>query len=81
MSFGEGIVSRRDNKINLIHGFITILIGLAILIWGPIDFRGAAVNRWVGTIVCIFGFALVLVEVFRKRSKNKSKQESGPIGP
>ena len=73
-------MSRRDNKINLKHGFITILVGLAILIWGPIDFRGAVVNRWVGTIVCIFGFAVVLVEVFRKRSRNKSKQESGPFG-
>jgi hypothetical protein len=72
---------RRDNRMNLIHGSITILIGLAILIWGPIDFRGASVNRWVGTIVCMFGFAVVLVEVLRKRSKNKSKQESGPIGP
>ena len=58
---------------NLIHGFITILIGLLILIWGPIDFRGAAVNRWVGAIVCMFGFTFLLVEVFRKRSKNKSK--------
>ena len=64
---------RRDNKINLIHGFITILIGLLILIWGPIDFRGAAVNRWVGAIVCVFGFTVLLVEVLRKRPKNKSK--------
>ena len=72
---------RRDNKMNLIHGFITILIGLLILIWGPIDFRGAAVNRWVGAIVCMFGFAVVLVEVFGKRSKSKSKNESDPIGP
>lgn len=72
---------RRDNKMNLIHGSITILIGLAILMWGPIDFRGAPVNHWVGIIVCIFGFGVVLVEVLRKRSKNKSKQENGPTGP
>ena len=65
---------------NLIHGSITISIGLAILIWGPIDFRGASVNRWVGIVVCMFGFAVVLVTVWRKRSKNKSKKESGPIG-
>jgi hypothetical protein len=74
-------MSRRDNKMNVIHGSITILIGLAILMWGPIDFRGAAVNRWVGIIVCIFGFGVVLVEVLRKRSKNKSKQKHRPIGP
>jgi hypothetical protein len=72
---------RRYRRINLIHGSIMILIGLTILICGPIDFRGASVNRWVGTIVCIFGFAVVLVEVLRKRLKNKPKQESGPIGP
>jgi len=80
-SFGEGNVPRRDTKINFIHGFIVILIGLVILIWGPIDFRGAAVDRWVGAIVLMFGFAVVLAEVFRKRSKSKSKQESDPVGP
>jgi hypothetical protein len=74
-------MSRRDSKMNFIHGSITILIGLAILIWGPIDFRGAAVNRWVGIIVCIFGIGVVLVEVSRKRSKSKSKEKHDPIGP
>ena len=72
---------RRDNKMNVIHGSITILIGLAILMWGPINFRGAAVNRWVGIIVCIFGFGVVLIEVLRERSKNKSKEKHGQIGP
>jgi uncharacterized membrane protein HdeD (DUF308 family) len=71
---------RRNNKINFLHGFVAILIGLVILIWGPIDFRGAAVDRWVGTIVIIFGFAVVMAEIFRKRSKNKSKQESDQVG-
>jgi hypothetical protein len=80
-SCGEGSMIRKDSRINFVHGFITILIGLSILIWGPIDFRGAAVNRWVGVIVCMFGFAVVLVEILRKRSKNKSKQESDPVGP
>ena len=68
---------RRDNKMNLIHGSITILIGLAILMWGPIDFRGAPVNHWVGIIVCIFGFGVVLVEVLRKRSKSLIRKENG----
>ena len=72
---------RPNNKKNLIHGSITILIGVAILIWGPIDFRGAPVNRWIGTLVCMFGFAVVLLELLKKRSKNKSKRKSGPIGP
>jgi hypothetical protein len=48
--------------------------------WGPIDFRGAPVNHWVGIIVCIFGFAVILIEILRKRSKKKSKEEGGPIG-
>ena len=74
-------MARQNNKINFIHGFIVILIGLAILIWGPIDFRGTAVDRWVGVIVFIFGSAVVLVEVFRKRLKRKSKRESDPAGP
>ena len=70
----------RNNKINFIHGFVVILIGLVILIWGPIDFRGAVVDRWVGAIVFMFGFAVLLVEVFRRRSKSKSKQEGDPLG-
>lgn len=81
MSFGEGNLPRRYNKINFIHGFFVILIGLVILIWGPIDFRGAAVDRWVGAIVLMFGFAIVLVAVLRKRSTSKSKQESDAAGP
>jgi len=55
---------------NFIHGSITILIGLAILIWGPIGFP---VNRPVGIIVCIFGLGVILVEVLRRKSKNKIK--------
>ena len=58
---------------NFIHGSITILIGLGILIWGPINFRGFPVNRPVGIIVCIFGFGVILVGVLRRKLKNKIK--------
>ena len=58
---------------NFIHGSITILIGLGILIWGPIDFRGFPLNRSIGIIVCIFGLGVILVEVLRRKSKNKIK--------
>ncbi|MFH1672342.1 MAG: hypothetical protein ABIF87_02795 [Pseudomonadota bacterium] len=69
-----GKIHCKDNKMNLIHGSITILIGLGILIWGPIEFRGFPVNRSVGIIVCIFGLGVILVEVLKRKSKNKTKE-------
>jgi hypothetical protein len=54
---------------NLIHGSITILIGLGIIIWGPIEFRGFPVDRWVGVLICIFGFGVIGVDVLKRKSK------------
>ena len=63
-------MSDQNNKINFIHGSIAILIGLGILIWGPIEFRGFPVNRSVGIIVYIFGLGVILVETLRRKSKS-----------
>jgi ABC-type Fe3+-siderophore transport system permease subunit len=58
---------KKKNKIYFIHGSIAILIGLVILIWGPIEVRGFPVKSSVGIIICIFGAAVILVELFRRK--------------
>ncbi len=70
----ERKMGTKDNKMNLINGSITIIIGVAIIIWGPIEFRGFPVNRSVGIIICIFGITIILIEVIRKGPKKKSSR-------
>ena len=60
---------------NFLHGSITIMIGLAIIIWGPINFRGFPVNQSVGLIICIFGLGIIVVEVRKKKKIDKSKKK------
>lgn len=70
----ERKMGTKDNKMNLINGSITIIIGVAIIIWEPIEFRGFPVNRSVGIIICTFGITIILIEVIRKRPKKKSSR-------
>lgn len=58
---------------NFIHGTITILVGLLILICGPIEFRGYLVDSWVGLLICMFGFGVVGREVLKKKRDIQDK--------
>ena len=62
-------MQKKRSKINFVHGSITILIGSAIFIWGPINFRGFPVNSSVGLLVCFFGLIVILVEIIKNRKK------------
>jgi Flp pilus assembly protein TadB len=65
-------MQNKKNKINFIHGSIAILIGLGIIIWGPIGFRGFSVNSSVGFLICLFGLVVILVEILKNKRINKN---------
>ncbi len=68
-------MQKKRSKVNFVHGSITILIGLAIMIWGPINFRGFPVNSSVGLLVCLFGMIVILVEIFKGRKINQNQRK------
>ena len=51
-----------------IHGLFALSIGLIILLWGPIEFRGFPIDRWVGVLIILLGTIVLGVE-FYKRNK------------
>lgn len=63
---------KNTNKMNFVHGIIITLIGLIILIWGPIESRGFLVHRSVGIIICVWGI-FILFETVRGRKKQDNK--------
>jgi len=50
-------------KRNVIHGSVIILMGLTIIVWGPINFRGVPLNPSVGVVVCLFGIGFILIDL------------------
>jgi hypothetical protein len=63
-------MSYKNSKKYLIHGMITFLIGLFMIIWGPIEFRGFPVSRSTGILVSLFGLGVIILEFFKKNKSN-----------
>jgi hypothetical protein len=61
--------SKQHNKNFLFHGIFTEIIGLAIYLFGPIEFRGFPVSKSTGLIICVFGFVLLSYEFIKRRRK------------
>jgi ribosomal protein L37AE/L43A len=67
MSFDSSLMTEKVDKKSITAGFITFIIGLLVYLFGPIDFRGAPVNRATGIIIGLFGIGVILTSIFRRK--------------
>ncbi|MDY6789865.1 MAG: hypothetical protein SWH54_01235 [Thermodesulfobacteriota bacterium] len=66
-------MSQKIDKKSIGSGALVIIIGLYIYLFGPIQFRGAPVNKYTGLIISIFGFSVLLTAILRRREFNKNQ--------
>ena len=61
----------KRQKIKIIIGLITILWGIALLVYGPFYSRGFLVPRQMGILVIIVGGCYILFDLFKKYENKK----------
>jgi hypothetical protein len=58
----------KKQNYNKINGTIFFCIGLAIMKFSPVSFRGILIESWTGIPVCLFGLCLA-ASGFTKKNK------------
>lgn len=67
---------KQSKKKTLIHGIVTISIGLVVFLLGPIEFRGFPVNASVGVIILAFGVLYIILGLKKQTFHNDQNDKS-----